>query len=71
MRGRKFWFSCLIINCFFFYIGLKCHFNYFVLHIYTYICIYVYVVDVVALMKTAGVVENSGHCIYSTGLKYF
>ena len=28
-------------------------------------------VDVVPLMKTAGVVENSGHCIYSTGLKCF
>ena len=26
-------------------------------------------VDVVPLMKTAGVVENSGHCIYSIGLK--
>ena len=25
-------------------------------------------VDVIPLMKTAGVVENSGHCIYSTGL---
>ena len=24
-------------------------------------------VDVVPLMKTAGVVENSGHCIYSIG----
>ena len=32
-----FWFSCLIINCSFFYIGLKCHFNYFVLYIYIYI----------------------------------
>ena len=28
-------------------------------------------VDVVPLMKTAGVVENSGHCIYSIGLKCF
>ena len=28
-------------------------------------------VDVVPLMKTAGVVRNSGHCIYSIGLKYF
>ena len=28
-------------------------------------------VDVVPLMKTAGVIENSGHCIYSIGLKYF
>ena len=27
-------FSCLIMNCFFFYIGLKCHLNYFVLYIY-------------------------------------
>ena len=26
-------------------------------------------VDVVPLVKTAGVVENSGHCIYSIGLK--
>ena len=36
---ESFWFSCLIINCFFFYIGLKCNFNYFVLHIYIYIYI--------------------------------
>ena len=28
-------------------------------------------VDVVPLMKTAGVVKNSGHCIYSIGLKCF
>ena len=28
-------------------------------------------VDVVPLMKAAGVVENSGHCIYSIGLKCF
>ena len=28
-------------------------------------------VDVVLLMKTAGVVENSGHCMYSIGLKCF
>ena len=28
-------------------------------------------VDVVPLMKTAGVVENSGQCIYSIGLKCF
>ena len=28
-------------------------------------------VDVVPLMKTAGVVENSGHCIYSIGLMCF
>ena len=27
--------------------------------------------DLVPLMKTAGVVENSGHCIYSIGLKCF
>ena len=27
--------------------------------------------DVALLMKTAGVVENSGHCIYSIGLKCF
>ena len=27
--------------------------------------------DVVPLMKTAGVVDNSGHCIYSIGLKCF
>ena len=27
-------------------------------------------VDVVPLMKTTGVVENSGHCIYSIGLQY-
>ena len=45
-------------------------------------CIYIYIyslhnvplltsVDVVPLMKTAGVVENSEHCIYSIGLKSF
>ena len=34
--------SCLIINCFFFYIGLKCHFNYFVLYGYRHIYIYIY-----------------------------
>ena len=28
-------------------------------------------VDVVSLMKTAGVVENSGHCMYSIGLRCF
>ena len=28
-------------------------------------------IDVVPLMKTAGVVENSRHCIYSIGLKCF
>ena len=28
-------------------------------------------VDVVPLMKTTGVVKNSGHCIYSIGLKCF
>ena len=28
-------------------------------------------VDVVPIMKTAGVVENSGHCIYSIGLRCF
>ena len=28
-------------------------------------------VDVLPLMKTAGVVENSGHCIYSIGLRCF
>ena len=28
-------------------------------------------VDVVPLMKTAGVVENYGHCIYSIGSKCF
>ena len=27
--------------------------------------------DVVPLMKTAGVVENSGHCIHSIGLRHF
>ena len=32
-------FDCLII----FYIGLKCHFNYFVLYIYMYIYIYIYI----------------------------
>ena len=30
----------LIINCFFFYIGFKCHFNYFVLYVYIYIYTY-------------------------------
>ena len=33
-RDWKSWFSCLIINCFFFYIGLMCHFNFVVLYIY-------------------------------------
>ena len=28
-------------------------------------------VDVVLLMKTAGVVENSGHCMHSIGLRCF
>ena len=28
-------------------------------------------VNVVPLMKTAGVVANSGHCIYSIGLRCF
>ena len=28
-------------------------------------------IDVVSLMKTAGVVENSWHCVYSIGLKCF
>ena len=28
-------------------------------------------VDVVPLLKTAGEVENSGHCIYSIGLRCF
>ena len=37
--------SCLIINCFFFYIGLKCHFNYFVLYGYRHIYIYMKVYD--------------------------
>ena len=53
-------------------------------HIYSLLCIlcniYIYIrniynvplltsVDVVPLMKTAGVVENSGHCIYFIGLR--
>ena len=29
------------------------------------------IVDVVPLMKAAGGVKNSGHCIYSIGLKCF
>ena len=33
--------------------------------------VYIYIVDVVPLMKTKGVVKNSGHCIYSIGLKCF
>ena len=33
--------------------------------------LYIYIDDVVPLMKTAGVVENSEHCIYSFGLKCF
>ena len=38
------------------------------LYIYIYMFnMYQYVVDVVPLMKTAGVVENSGHCICSIG----
>ena len=39
-----------------------------------YICTYIYIftsVDVVPLMKTARVVVNSGHCVYSIGLKCF
>ena len=43
-------------------------------NIYIYIYIYIVlllIVDVVPLMKTAGVVENSGHCTYSIGLKCF
>ena len=45
-------------------------------YVYTYIYITYNVplltsVDVVPLMKTAGVVENSGHCIYSIGLMCF
>ena len=28
-------------------------------------------VDVVPLMKTTGVIKNSGHCIYSIGLRCF
>ena len=28
-----------------------------------------YIVDIVPLMKAAGVVKNSGHCVYSIGLK--
>ena len=39
--------------------------------IYIYIYIYDPAFDVVPLMKTAGVVKNSGHCIYSIGLKCF
>ena len=31
--------------------------------------IYTYTLDVVPLMKTAGVVENSGHCLYCIGSK--
>ena len=55
-----------------------------ILHISMFPCtslnIYIYIyynvplltsVDVVPLMKTAGVVENSGHCIYSIGLTCF
>ena len=38
------------------------------LHTLQYIYIYV---DVVPLMKSACVVENSEHCIYSIGLKCF
>ena len=49
-------------------IALKNHtFSY----IYIYICGTTSTVDVVPLMKTAGVVENSGDCIYSIGLKCF
>ena len=42
-------------------------------HFYNNIYIYTLLTsaDVVQLMKTAGVVENSGHCIYFTGLKCF
>ena len=48
------------------------------LELYIYIYIYIHnnvhlltYVDVTPLMKTAGVIENSGHCIYSIGLKCF
>ena len=45
------------------------------IYIYCYILLYIllciYIVDVVPLTKTAGVVENYGHCIYSIGLKCF
>ena len=40
--------------------------------VYTYIYVYLLTsVDVVPLMKTAGVVKNSVSCIYSIGLKCF
>ena len=38
--------------------------------VYIYCILYIYI-DVVPLMKTAGVVINSAHCVYSIGLKYF
>ena len=46
------------------------------IYAYVHICIYIYIYicvncDVIPLMMTAGVVENSGHCIYSIGLKCF
>ena len=47
------------------------------MYIYTIRITYLYNVplltlaDVVPLMKTAGVVENSGHCMYSIGLRCF
>ena len=43
-----------------------------IIFVYTYIYVNLLTsVDVVPLMKSAGVVENSGHCIYSIGLKCF
>ena len=46
--------------------------NDFELYIYRLYNVYLLTsVDVVPLMKTAGVVENSGHCTYSIGLKCF
>ena len=51
---------------------------YLCIYLYTYVCMYIYVyiplltsIDVAPLMKTTGVVENSGHCIYCIGLKCF
>ena len=41
------------------------------IYIYIYNVYLLTSVDVVPLMKTAGVVENSGHCTYSIGLKCF
>ena len=60
-----FWFSCLIINFFFFYIGLKCHFNYFVQYIYIYILhIYIYISKYMIQLVIEGRDQKTNMYIY-------